>query len=389
MGEISFQAIDIPTLAFSRGLIQIMLGGLLLYLGDQDQGARGARLWAVGFFFNGVSLLLFPLQLPDGWLQAATVVNHMALGLSSAFFLTGFWKFGEQPRRTWILVLLISIPALSLLAWELVWPNARLRILTTASGQALFLLMLQQTLRTPPRPEVGVIYRRLRHVVIAYLLLVIWSYGSLAGLLPTTAKTSLDYHRLLFSGGSLLFMLSLAVGCLALQFALLAARSADLAKTDWLTGLPNRRGFFQAVAGNHLLNDGADPSGVIALDIDHFKRINDRYGHAVGDQVLQAFGGHLRALTDQSQLLARMGGEEFCIVLPGQPRSLAQALAEKVRKRCMEHPVVISDGEPIRFTVSAGVTETMPWEDFEKALAKADQALYRAKENGRAQVVVV
>lgn len=389
MGELSFQTIDIPTLAFSRGLMQIMLGGLLLYLGGRDQGARGARLWAMGFFFNGLSLLMFPIQMPEGWRLPGTVVNHMSLGLSSVFFLAGFWKFGEQPRRLWILFLLIAIPAFSLLAWELLWPNARLRILTTASGQALFLLVLQHSLRLPPRPEVGVIYRRLRYVVIAYLLLVLWAYGSVADLLPTTALADVGYHRLLFSGGSLLFMLSLAVSCLALQFALLAARSADLAKTDWLTGLLNRRGFFQALAGNsRLAGEGSDASGVIAFDIDHFKQINDRYGHAAGDRVLQAFSSHLRDLSDRSHLVARMGGEEFCLVVPGQSCAFAKALAEQVRKRCMEEAVLAGDGQPIRFTVSVGVAESDPSEAFDKALARADQALYQAKANGRDQVVV-
>src|SRR5690606_20749066 len=100
----------------------------------------------------------------------------------------------------------------------------------------------------------------------------VWSYGSLADVLPTTARLEVGYHRSLFSVASLLFMLALAVGCLALQFALLAARNADLARMDWLTGLLNRRGFFHAAAGlaGATRRDGAS---LIVIDIDHFKQI--------------------------------------------------------------------------------------------------------------------
>ncbi|MCB1608461.1 MAG: GGDEF domain-containing protein [Xanthomonadales bacterium] len=383
MFEQMVQSIDIPTLAFSRGLMQIVLGGLLLYLGSKDEGARGARLWAIGFFFNGLSLFVFPIQVPIGWEMPRTVVNHLSLGLSSAFFLAGFWKFGKQPRQLWILIMVVAVPAFSLLTWEILWPNARWRILTTASAQALFLLTLQHSLRQAPRAELGVIYRRLRYVVIAYLLLVVWAYGSVADLLPTTARVAQSYHRLAFSGGSLLFMLAMAVGCLALQFALLAARSADLAKIDWLTGLLNRRGFFQAVADREQLV----PAGsLITLDIDHFKQINDRYGHAAGDHVLQVLARHLQSLQASDPLVSRMGGEEFCILLPDASIDSARALADQVRVRCGEELVVAGDGQPIRFTVSAGVAAIGSGENFERALGRADQALYLAKADGRDQV---
>ncbi len=380
------ESIDITTLAFSRGLMQLMLGGLLLYLGSRDQGARGARLWAAGFLFNGLSLFVFALDLPPLWETPSRIVNHMALGVSSAFFLAGFWKFGKQPGRLSLLILVVAIPAFSLLAWEWLWPNARMRILTTASSQALFLLVLQHSLAAPPRVELATIYRRLRLVVIAYLLLVVWGYGSVAEVLPTTARVDIGYHRLLFSGGSLLFMLTLAVGCLALQFALLAARSDDLAKTDWLTGLLNRRGLFQAVSERQANSAEGEGQSLIALDIDHFKQINDRYGHAAGDHVLQVLAGHLRALADTGVLVARIGGEEFSILVPDKPAEAAAALAERVRRRCDDETVVCSDGQPIRFTISAGVAEGAAVEPLEKALARADQALYEAKRQGRNQV---
>ena len=382
--------IDIPTLALSRGLVQMMLGGLLLYLGSRDEAAGAARFWALGFLLNGLSLFIFPLQIPQAWEQTRTVLNHLTLGASSVFFLLGFWTFGDQPRRIWILVLMLAIPIGSLLAWEVLWPNARLRVLCTASGQALFLLALQHSLGRAPRSEIAPICRRLRYVVIAYLLVVVWSYASIANVLPTSAQLDTGYHRSFFSVASLLFMLSLAVGCLALQFALLAARNADLAMVDWQTGLLNRRGFFHAASRNTQLRRDRDaPASVIALDIDHFKRINDEFGHAAGDRVLVTLGRCLRELaTDPAYLLARMGGEEFCLVLPASGRQQASTLAEAIRARCREMPVPADDGRAIDFTISAGICETIPGQSLEHALAQADEALYFAKRNGRDQVVV-
>lgn len=389
MSDLVVLPIDVPTLAISRGLMQIMLAGLLVYVGGQQEQRSGARLWAAGFLLNGLSLFLFAIQVPGAWETPVTVLNHFGLGVASACFLLGFWKFGHQPAHPWLVVLMLAIPLASLLAWELLWPNARLRVLCTAAGQALYLLALQHSLRRASRKELAQIYRRLRVLVLFYLIVFVVSYANIADLLPTSARLSADYHRVLFSVISLLFMLSLAVACLALQFALLAARNADLAMVDWLTGLLNRRGFFDAASRADGLRSGrTEPLSVIALDIDHFKKINDRYGHAAGDRVLQALGDRLRQLTEASHLVARMGGEEFCIVLPGCRGESALDLAQALRASCSATAVPSEDGQTIRFSFSAGVHEASPQQSLDEALALADEALYRAKADGRNRIVL-
>lgn len=387
MSDLFITNLDIPTLAFVRGLVQLMLGGLLLYLGGQDVHAQGARLWAVGFFLNGLSLFVFPLNVPPDWETVRVVVNHVALGASAAFLYWGFCSFGRKRVQWWIPILLIVIPIVSLVAWEALWPNSRFRILTSASGQLLFLLALQYNLRAAPRAELVTFYRRLRWVVIAYAALYVWSYGSIAELLPTTARVAPDYHRVIFSVSTLLFMLSLAVGCLALQFLLIAARNADLARIDWLTGLLNRRGFFEAAHATEQINAG--DGSVVVLDIDHFKRINDDFGHASGDRVLQYLGTQIRELVGTDDLAARMGGEEFCIVLPGKDLDAASALAERIRSRCGSLPDARKGGETVRFALSAGVAPLIAGRPLERAMANADAALYEAKQAGRDRVVVM
>lgn len=390
MPDSVFLPIDIPTLAATRGLMQMMLAGLLVYIGSQHDARLAARWWAAGFLLNGVSLFLFAVHTPNGWDTATTVLNHLCLGASSACFLVGFWIFGHQRVRPSLLVLILLFPLASVVLWELLWPNARWRVLCTAAGQATFLLVLQHSLARPPRPEIALIYRRLRIIVLVYFAVFVWSYINIAQLLPTAPRMDLGYHRTIFSVSALLFMLSLAVACLALQFALLAARNVDLAMVDWLTGLLNRRGFFRAAGEAGLMQPGrVRPLSVIMLDIDHFKAINDRNGHAAGDRVLQTLGDCLRQLAQPQHLLARMGGEEFCLLLPDVREAEAAALAETIRVRCADTQVPGEHaGTTLRFTLSAGVCEADPERTLDAALARADEALYAAKRGGRDRVVV-
>ena len=369
--------------------MQMMLGGLLLYLGSRHLNDKEAKWWALGFVVNGLSLFVFALNTPESWELPRNMLNHLALGASSVFFLIGFWKFGQQPIRIWLLVLLMAFPLTSIIAWEVLWPNARFRVLCTATGYVVFLLALQQALTSPVRSEYARTYQRLRWVVIIYLLVYVWSYVSIAEILPTSARQSLDYHRAIFSLSSLLFMLTLAVGCLALKFASLAARNSDLAMRDWLTDLLNRRGYFAAVESQPTSHRGSHNSSyLLAIDIDHFKNINDAEGHAAGDQVLQQFAQLLKTFEGSDRIVSRMGGEEFLVTLFNSTEADALQLAEDIRQQAEKNEVRLPQQKTIRYTISIGVHQVSQPEKIEQALAQADEALYTAKRNGRNQVVL-
>lgn len=155
------------------------------------------------------------------------------------------------------------------------------------------------------------------------------------------------------------------------------------AVTDELTGLPNRREFLEVV-GDVLATD-ADLS-VFMLDIDHFKKINDTYGHDIGDDVLRVLSRVAMASTRAEDIFARWGGEEFVAALPGVNLEQATALAEKLRLS-IAHENYRHDwktGGHVAFTVSIGVAERQPKErDASELIRRADQALYRAKHAGR------
>jgi diguanylate cyclase (GGDEF)-like protein len=162
-----------------------------------------------------------------------------------------------------------------------------------------------------------------------------------------------------------------------------------LATTDFLTGLPNRREFMGRLAEEQgrLQRDIGACAAVLLLDIDHFKRINDEYGHAAGDAVLRQLAEVMRECQRKIDMLGRIGGEEFAVLLPGTELDAAAVFAERLRQRVAETPMRIDDGRSLHITVSIGIAAMggrHPAGDT--ALIRADQALYRAKDGGRNRV---
>ncbi|RDD62743.1 PleD family two-component system response regulator [Ferruginivarius sediminum] len=167
-------------------------------------------------------------------------------------------------------------------------------------------------------------------------------------------------------------------------------KSVSMAFTDALTGLYNRR-YLTTHLDRKLMGIGATgkPVAVAILDVDHFKQINDTYGHNAGDEVLQQLATALQDNLRSVDLVARYGGEEFVIVMPDTGSDAAQCVAERVRGRVVENEFRVAGGETsLPVTVSIGVAATTNAEEMaEDVLDRADQALYRAKSEGRNRVV--
>jgi len=161
-----------------------------------------------------------------------------------------------------------------------------------------------------------------------------------------------------------------------------------LANTDTLTGLANRRAFLarldQEVARAHRYGH---PLAILMLDIDHFKTINDRYGHPAGDEALRRFAAACQAVLRCNDVLARMGGEEFAAFLPETGLDGARLTGERIRQ-AVEELAVVYAGERFHFTTSIGIVLLHDQHDGEHALQLADKALYLAKSRGRNRVVV-
>ena len=180
---------------------------------------------------------------------------------------------------------------------------------------------------------------------------------------------------------------------LELQEEVLRRRQAEeqarqLSITDSLTDLFNRRYFFTLLEGE--LNRARRYQvgfGVLIMDIDHFKLVNDRFGHQVGDQVLKTFAALARACFREVDTLARYGGEEFVVLLPQATLEDAIQAAERVRLELQTRPISTTAG-PVPITVSLGITVFQAALDLapDSLLERADRALYRAKDEGRNRV---
>jgi diguanylate cyclase (GGDEF)-like protein len=159
------------------------------------------------------------------------------------------------------------------------------------------------------------------------------------------------------------------------------AKSQLQASTDPLTGLLNRRSFEERATSTL---DGAERYGLLMADLDNFKTLNDVHGHSTGDRALRRFAEVLRSVTRPEDVVARIGGEEFIVLLPHAQIAEAAEVAERIRTRLRQRDGV---SEPA-FTVSLGVAEGLHVDDLHDVTSSADQALFQAKANGRDRVVL-
>ena len=165
--------------------------------------------------------------------------------------------------------------------------------------------------------------------------------------------------------------------------------SLEMAVTDALTGLHNRRymaGQLQAMVGR--AGQGGDSVAVLVMDIDHFKAVNDGFGHDAGDEVLREFAVRLATNVRAIDLPCRLGGEEFVVVMPGASLEAAARVADRIRRDIESQPFPIMSGaESLSITVSIGVAASVPGDTPEGLLKRADEGVYEAKSRGRNQVI--
>ena len=197
-----------------------------------------------------------------------------------------------------------------------------------------------------------------------------------------------DYIAKPYDVGELMARIAVGTRMLELQTELVNARNAlqFQALHDPLTGLPNRRALLERLTGEFSRAQREEsPLAVGMCDLDHFKRINDTHGHAVGDAVLVAFARVTGSTLRVSDVVGRYGGEEFLVIAPGSAGTPGEGLFERVAAYVAAHPVTVGP-QAIPVTVSIGVAGLSGSETVDSLLAAADAALYRAKAEGRNRV---
>ncbi|GAA4978463.1 hypothetical protein GCM10023225_18860 [Kineococcus glutinatus] len=241
---------------------------------------------------------------------------------------------------------------------------------TAASGSILFVQLVLQ---------IGLLRsRRETWVQLGVLLAVHAGVLALAGAAPAVVGQSLG------TVGLTLALVALAVTWLRARVDGLLEELRRQATVDPLTGVLNRNGLAQVGQGWRAEHGAAGRDvALVLVDVDHFKRVNDTAGHQVGDEVLRRLGALLLREVPAGAVVARLGGEEFLVVVPGVDLAGGAAVAEALRRAVAA--VGGRDGLP-RFTVSAGVAAGRVVDDVDELYRRADEALYRAKRNGRDRV---
>ena len=348
----------------------------------------GLRLWTVsylcGFLFTLV--LLLRGQLPEG---VSVLLAQTTVGIMGYLSLLGGRAYMGRPRLrhgpgTAVIVLLSAVS----LYLTVVQPWFGLRFVLSSWGSAVFYLLTAQVLAQgglqayPARYLMAL--AAAGHAVFLLLRPLVFQLGD--ALAPGADIVLALPQLIVLESIVAMVLIGFAILMLTNEFTTSALRR--LAEMDSLTNVFNRRAFLtlldKAISQAQRAQTGLH---VLVIDLDHFKRINDTWGHKCGDDVLRHFAGVAAACLRSGDVMGRLGGEEFAIVLPQADAAGAAAVAERLRSQVASQPVATEHG-PIALTVSVGVTQCGAGEPSEAVLQRADQAMYRAKELGRNQVHV-
>jgi len=359
---------------------------------------RAATWWALysGGSALGLLMIVIGMHEVDAVIRAAGNVFVFAATLS---LLRGIWAFTGQ--RAWNVtqaVLMTTAAGLCWLAMDAAWVWLRLTVVA-AMWAALYLwaaVAVWSHVRGSLRQRWGWLYAA--PMLLAAVMLAVRSLRAMVA--PETVVFEVEQNTVLSVGSSitgLVAALLLQMMLVSLLVSRLVGRLERLSRHDPLTGLLNRRAMDALLAqeeqrarrlAGHGAGSGVAQMAVLMIDIDHFKRLNDSHGHAIGDRALQHLATLMGSQLRDIDHLARWGGEEFLALLPATSAADALALAERLCERMRNLPLLV-DEVPLPLTASVGVAEWLgPHDSLTQLLSRADQALYDAKQSGRDQVVV-
>jgi len=379
--------LDLHTLFLVTIYIEAILGLLLLFVWAQNMTLHAVCWWGFAHLIRLASIGLFGMygEVPD--LISIDLANAL-LFIAFAVTWTGARVFDGRPVEPVYLVtgavLWLLICRLPILADDV---NLR-SLIASAIISGYTWLTAFEFWRGRDEPLVS------RWPAI----IMFFAHGALFmlrtpmfALLPGSANDAVfgSVWMTVLSFEALLLTISGAFILLAMAKERTELRHRTAAMVDPLTGISNRRAFLQdasVLAKCHVGNPR--PIGVLVLDLDHFKSINDRFGHAVGDRVLAIFADAARKSMRGSDLVGRLGGEEFAAILTETSREKAVEVAERIRES-FEHVAQEVDGHPVRATVSVGLVHCQERTlNIPDLLTQADHALYLAKERGRNRVEI-
>ena len=380
--------LDVNTLFLVTIYVEAILGLLLLFAWVQNTAIYAVAWWGFADLLRAASIVLFGLY--------GSVSDLISIDLANALLFTAFaltWTGARVfDHRKPLPVLLFGGAALWLVLCripniEASW-NVRVLlssgIITTYTWATAY-----EFWRGRGEPLVSrwpAIFMLFAHGAL-YLLRT--PFGAMLPWSPSGNVVFESVWLTVLSFEALLFTISIAFILLAMAKERTEYRHRTAALVDPLTGIANRRAFLQDGEAQ-LRRQATDPRpiAVMLLDLDNFKSINDRFGHAIGDRVLQLFANVAGNCMRRADLFGRLGGEEFAALLVDATRERAMAVAEDIRRAFAAASSEV-EGRPVVATVSIGVVISYDAVlDISALLAQADHALYRAKDNGRNRIEI-
>lgn len=350
---------------------------------------RHARTWALAF---GVATLQWVVNLVDmllisGRIPAVIALTSVMMMVTSALYASGCrQRAGRADRRKGFLLAILGGTAIILFvtyAVPHVGARAAVPDLFTAAMLGLCAFSIAPRKRPPFGAEITMI------VVFALFALFELGLGGLGLAMGARGVPALGrLYRTVIETGLPACYISTGVAAILLLASDLSHQLRRLAASDPLTGILNRRGFEEATERSiaNVRRYGL-PLTVAIADLDHFKTVNDRFGHAAGDIALQRFAALVHGEIRSGDIFARIGGEEFGLVFVGTTAQATAEALDRLRVTIAEMPI---DGEfPFSLTVSFGIAELEEGDEgLAPILVRADRALYRAKQEGRNRVAV-
>ncbi len=380
-----FAGLDVRTLWVAISLNCTLYAVLPIVRWVRDRSQRSAGAFGLMSLLAALAAALIAARGILPVVVSNTFANSLMM-LVPATLWSGMRTFSGRPFSWWF----VFVPSLAAGALFAAVPslggNVVVRVLVGATLASLYLsLIVVDIVRDEQRERL--VPRRLIAVACAACL-VTMPYRYVSCVTGSVCAT-------LVQPGSLVFALSILAAIVAIGALIIMMLNERLATAvfeasirDQLTGLYDRRGLGEIAP---MLLDRAPgvPAAVLAMDIDRFKSVNDRYGHPAGDRVLQEFARLVRAIVPPAGKVFRHGGEEFCAVIPACSAAEAAAIAERIRRDCERARITAAGGAVVTTTVSIGVACSTDDEPIDRILGRADAALYDAKRGGRNRVVAV
>jgi len=374
--------IDMYTVLIQGGVSAVLLAAMFLLYWVRDRRSTWLLWWSIPFICIAFAAFAFtqwtdePALLPVG-------LGNVALLLTFGFVWQAARIF-EGRKSLWFVPIAVAIGWLALCLWPVFWESLALRVVVASLVVGAFCLLAAYELW---RNRAEHLSSRIPAIVVLMATGVLFlARVPLLNVLPFPFG-ALPLDPLAQSILNLM-LFALAISLTILTISMTRERGEQeqrhFAMTDPLTGLLNRRAMLsnaERMLRRHKVTD--TPVALLVLDLDHFKTVNDRFGHDAGDRVLVRFAALLGANVRPTDQVYRLGGEEFCCMLPGITAEKALAVAGRICTE-LETAQIAVPGGAVRVTVSVGVasTEDAGYE-FDELLAAADAAVYEAKARGR------